>query len=351
MPTPDPVRYRNIIRAITSTPWAVLPSTLEVIAELVSLRAAGGHLSAEEIEQRIAAGPGSRQPYTSSGGAVAVIPLTGVLMPRATLMSAMSGGTSLQHVGAAIDAAAADPEISAIVLDVDSPGGSVTLVPETAARVRAASQSKRVVAVANGMAASAAYWIASQADELVVTPSGMVGSIGVLATHKNIADAESQRGVETTLIHAGRFKVEGHPYGPLEDEARGQMQRMVDELYGLFVGDVAKGRGTSAANVRANYGEGRVVSAKGAVSAGMADRVETFDDALARVLRAPNKSRAGARAELSPPAAGEQEDLVEVAALEDDQQGPDAPRDERVAELLAQIHASATDTTMRLKEA
>lgn len=338
MSTPDPVRYRNIIRAITSTPWAILPETLAAIVEVVSMRAAGERFSAEEIEQRIEAGPGSRKPYQQGGGSVAVIPLTGVLMPRASLMAQMSGATSLQVIGQVIDAAAADPDISAIVLDVDSPGGSVSLTPETGAKVRAAAQSKRVVAVASGMCASGAYWIASQADELVASPSALVGSIGVLAAHEDHQVAEQERGVHTTLIHAGRYKVEGHPFGPLDDEARAEMQRMVDEFYGMFVGDVAKGRGVSAAAVRSDYGEGRVLTAKRAVQAGMADRIDTLESTLARVLRAPRKSPTGARAETDPAPA-------QLAA-----EGPNAPSD-RDQELLAQILRDTTETTTSLQEA
>lgn len=358
MPTPD-ARYRNVVRAITTTPWAILPEAFDVIADLINLRLAGGHLSAEEIEQRIAAGRGTRQ--SVSAGAVALIPITGVLMPRATLMSALSGATALSDVASAIDAAAADPEISAIVLDVDSPGGSVTMVPETAARIRAASASKRVFAVASGTAASAAYWLASQADELVAGPSSLVGSIGVLAAHENHAGADEQRGVETTLIHAGRYKVEGHAHGPLEDEARGEMQRLVDEFYGMFVADVAKGRGVSAAAVRADYGEGRVLTARRALAAGMVDRIDTLDATVARALRAPKKPPAGARAlgitpeqvaaafDLPVEAVAGPTEIDEPDARED--QGQDAPATDRERDLLAQISQTLTDTTTRLEEA
>lgn len=341
----DPVRYRNILRAVAATPWAILPETLLAITDLLALRAAGGHLEAAEIEERIAAGPGSRKPYQQGAGAVAVIPLTGVLMPRASLMAQISGATSLAQVGAAIDAAAADPEIDAIVLDVDSPGGAVTLVPETAAKLRAASQAgKRTVAVANGTAASAAYWIASQADELVVTPSALVGSIGVLAAHENVAAAEEQRGVETTLVHAGRYKVEGNPFEPLADEARGEMQRLVDEFYGMFVADVSRGRKASRDTVRSDYGEGRVLTAKRAVGAGMADRVEAFDATLARVLRAPRKTSSGARAEQETAIDADLWVPTDTQATAEAAAGPDD-------EVLQGILATVTETTTSLKEA
>ncbi len=347
MPTPDRARYRNVVRAITATPWAILPETFDVIADVVSMRLAGGRLTAEEIEERIEAGPGSRAPYRTSG-AVAVIPIRGVLMPRASLMGALSGATGLDQVAAAIDAAAADPEITAVVLDIDSPGGSTTMVPETAARIRAARDAKPVYAVASGMAASAAYWLASQADEVVASPSSMLGSIGVLAAHENQAGYDEKLGVEVTYVYAGKYKVEGHPHGPLDDEARGDLQGLVNEFYGMFVADVARGRDVSAATVRSDFGEGRVLTAKRAHSAGMADRIDTLDGTVARALRAPRKA-AGARAEL--------QQHLEAAPAAAEGAPPDLAVEEPAAmtegdrALLARMHESLADATTCLKEA
>jgi signal peptide peptidase SppA len=271
------------VRAITETPWAILPSAFAAIREVIALRLEGIHLSAEEIEERISAGPGSRQPFQA--GAVAVLPIYGVIFPRANLMTQMSGGTSLDRLGAAIDAVAADPQVGSILLDVNSPGGSVELLPETAAKIRAARARKRVVASANGTAASAAYWLASQADELVVTPSGMVGSIGVVAAHDDQSGMWEQAGIETTLISAGRYKTEGNPFEPLSDEARASIQATVDEFYEMFVADVARGRGAAKKAVREGYGEGRVVTARAALAEGMADRIESFEATIQRISR------------------------------------------------------------------
>jgi signal peptide peptidase SppA len=313
--------YHHVVRAILETPWAILPSTFAAIREVISLRLEGVKLSAEEVSDRIASGPGAKEPYeveagprapSGQGGAVAVLPIYGTIFPRANLFAEISGGTSMERFGAAIDAAANDPQVGSIVLDVNSPGGSVDLLPETAAKIRAARQQKRVVAVANTLAASAAYWLASQADELVVTPSGMVGSIGVVAAHDDSSGFFEQMGVRTSLIAAGKYKTEGNPYEPLSDEGRAAMQAIVDVYYDMFVADVARGRGVGRKAVREGFGEGRVVTASAALEQGMVDSVETFDAALARVMRGKALKPAAAAAVIEDP--GEPELARETGA-------------------------------------
>lgn len=322
--------YHRVVAAITQTPWAIEPTAFAALQEVIRLRLQGATLSEEEIAERIAGGPGSPAglpAYTvleaATGddggqlGGIAVLPLYGVLAPRMNMMTAISGGTSLEQFGAALDAAAADQTVGRIVLDVNSPGGSVSLLPETAAKVRAASQRKPVTAVANTMAASAAYWLASQADELVVSPSGSVGSIGVLASHEDESGYWEQKGIETTLIHAGKYKVEGNPFGPLSDEARADMQSLVDDFYGQFVDAVAKGRGVSTKTVRSGFGEGRMVWGRNAVSEGMADKAESLEATLARLTRPASRRRAAAAdSEISTPAADVVEPAIEAAGEE-----------------------------------
>jgi signal peptide peptidase SppA len=282
-------KYRHIVRAVAETPWAILPSTLATIVDLVQFRAEGGQLSQDEIQERIGAGPARRGGYTA--GAVGVLPLYGVIMPRATLMSEISGGTSLQSFCTGLRELLANDQVGSLLIDVNSPGGSTDLIAETAAEIRAARGSKPIVAIANTTAASAAYWLASQADELVVTPSGSVGSIGVFGVHEDWSKFEESLGVKTTLISAGKYKTELNPHEPLTAEARQAAQGRVDEFYAMFVADVAKGRGASPDDVRGGFGEGRMVLAKSAVKAGMADRVATFDDTVTRLARGGGTSR------------------------------------------------------------
>ena len=136
--------------------------------------------------------------------------------------------------------------------------------------------------MANTLAASAAYWLASAADEMVVTPSGSVGSIGIVAMHEDVSKALEAEGVKVSIVSAGKYKTEGNPYQPLSVEGRAYLQSQVDQFGGMFVDGVARGRKVSSSQVRNGFGEGRMVLAAGAVRAGMADRVATFDETLAR---------------------------------------------------------------------
>jgi len=221
---------------------------------------------------------------TRAGAGVAVVPLKGVLMPPVGgLFALLFGGGGLQTFQQQFADAASDPEVEAIVVDIDSPGGMVDQIPETGDQIRAARATKPIVAVANTQAASAAYWLASQADEIVVTPSGDAGSIGVYELHRDLSAAHEQAGIVPTLISAGKYKVEGNPYQPLGDEARASMQSDVDDYYRMFTAAVARGRGASVDDVRNGYGEGRSLHARQAVSAGLADRVGTLADTIRRV--------------------------------------------------------------------
>lgn len=277
-------QYVRILQAVTAVPWAILPAKLAVIRDLLAFRAAGGVLSADEVRERIdAAAPRTETRQQAQG--VAVLPLLGTIIPRADLLSESSGAVSVQRFTRAFRAALADPEVGGIVIDVDSPGGQVGGVAELADEIYQARGVKPVTAVANHLAASAAYWLASAAEELVVTPSGEVGSIGVFAMHQDISGYLEREGVKVDLIHAGKFKVEGNPYEALGEEARGAIQARVDEYYEMFTGDVARFRGVARQAVTSGFGEGRVVGAETAVQLGMADRVDTLDNVISDMLQ------------------------------------------------------------------
>jgi signal peptide peptidase SppA len=274
--------YSHVVRFVQETPWAILPATLDTIVEVLQLRARGDRFSPDEIRQRVGA-QRPADPAPKLTGDIAVLPLHGILSQRMNLMTAMSGGTSTEKFTGLFQAAVADPAVGVIVLDVDSPGGSVFGIPELSDVLAKQRGGKPVVAVANSLAASAAYWIASQADELVVTPSGQVGSIGVIRTHEDLTGMAAQQGVKVTYITAGKFKAEDAAFRPLTDEAQAAMQRQVNAYYDLFAKAVARGREVSPADVRGGFGEGRAVGAAEALKLDMVDRIETLPQALARL--------------------------------------------------------------------
>jgi signal peptide peptidase SppA len=215
---------------------------------------------------------------------VAVLPLFGTIFPRANLMTDVSGATSAERFGNQLTDLISDPEIGAIVLDVDSPGGQVGGIDEVSRLIYDARGKKPIVAVANHLMASAAYWIGTAADEIVITPSGEVGSIGVFSVHKDISEALKQEGIKVTLISEGKFKVEGNPYEPLAEEARGAIQTRVSDYYDAFVKAVARNRGVKTGYVRNGFGEGRVVGAGQAIELDMADRIGTLNETIIRLL-------------------------------------------------------------------
>lgn len=296
--------YLRIERFVAEYPWAILPEALDSILEVLQLRAEGHAFTDEEIQARI--GAAAPTPMRSKVGTVAVLPVFGVIAHRMNLLTAMSGGMSTQQLTDAVRESVEDQAVDAVVLDIDSPGGSVFGVQELADEIFRARGTKPIIAVANATAASAAYWIGSQADEFIVTPSGQVGSIGVVAVHVDRSKQAEMLGIKPTLISAGEHKTDGSDLAPLDDDTRAHMQRRVDQYYGAFVEAVARGRGVSVKAVRAGFGEGRVVAAGDAARAGMVDGVRTMDDVLGR-LAAGAKSVAGGgpRAEIAaaaPPA-------------------------------------------------
>jgi signal peptide peptidase SppA len=294
--------YQRILRAVYSVPWAIQPEKLEAILAFLELKASGQLVDPATLAgiqaaslaaaARAAAGP---------SGAVAVLPLYGIISHRANMMSDVSGprGTSTEKFTQAFRAAIADPNVSAIVIDVDSPGGTTDGVAELADEIFKARGKKPMTAVANTQMASAAYWIASSADELVATPSSTaVGSIGVYLAHQERSKAIDAQGVKTTLISAGKYKTEGNPFEPLTDDARQAFQSLVDENYGMFTRAVARARNVKADDVRNGYGQGRAVSAQQALKLGMIDRVATLDQVLGKygVSRSAGALKAEAQA-------------------------------------------------------
>lgn len=238
-----------------------------------------------EISLRLAGGMGSPRSATAASrmDKIAVVPLHGVVQQRGNFFSELFGDTSLDLFNSMFDAAIADPKVKSVLLHIDSPGGSVYGVPETAARVFNARGTKPIVAIADSMSASAAYFIASAADRLYVTPSGEVGSIGVYSIHVDESKALEAEGIKVTITKAGKYKAEGNPFEPLSAEAAEYEQRQVDAIYTDFVDAVAKHRGTTPGKVKSEFGQGRTVQAREAVSLGMADRVATFDQVLTRM--------------------------------------------------------------------
>lgn len=277
--------YDRIARAVFEVPWFLREREAAIMAEVVLERLAGGRLSDEQAVERVRAAQSAQGPRRGArtSGAVGVIPVYGVIMPRTNLMTLMSGGTSIEDLRSAFRDAVNDEAVGSIVFDVDSPGGAVDQVEEFATEIRDARGVKPMIAVSNTLMASAAYYLASQADEIVASPSSLTGSIGVYIEHVEYSKANELDGVTATFIRRPIAKADANGDEPLTDGAKAHLQQIVDDYYGQFTAAVAKGRGVTPAAVRAGYGEGRVLTAQRALSAGLVDRVGTLEDSIRRL--------------------------------------------------------------------
>jgi signal peptide peptidase SppA len=263
-------------------------------AVAIDLSAMAGCLSRAIAREEAAAAATSVPTQPSK---IALIPVSGPLTPRGSWY-----GSSLSQIASQVARAAADPDVAGIVLDVDSPGGTVAGTAEAAAAVADAASRKPVIAVVNTLAASAAYWIASQASEIVMSPSADVGSIGAMVMHVDYGKALEEAGITVTMIRSEQSpkKNEAHPFGPLSDDARANLQSRVDDAGGAFIKAVASGRKVSQAKVKEEFGQGRMFGAKDAVARGMADRVATLDQVVGgMVASVPSRSSARRRSALA----------------------------------------------------
>jgi signal peptide peptidase SppA len=295
------MNHQLLVAEFLATPWALMPERLSALAAVV-MRWSGGIAAESENMIRVQADRVIRESRRQSAsaqstGGIAVLPLYGVVTQRGNMVDDVSGpgSTSTQQFCTTLRQLLADDTVGQILIDIDSPGGSVYGVAELADEIQSARSQKRIVAVANSLAASAAYWIGCSASEFYVTPGGEVGSIGVWQAHQDYSQALDEAGVKTTLISAGKFKVEGNPYSPLNDEAQSFMQSRVDEYYAAFTKAVARGRGVPISQVREGMGQGRVLGAAAALAQNMVDGIATFDDVLKQMRRdAKQPARAGA---------------------------------------------------------
>jgi signal peptide peptidase SppA len=285
----------HLASRLFGTPLLVHRAKLDVILAVL-----GDRLNIQPPAADLAL-PGPRKLPSGTPG-IAVIPVHGTLVKRTAGLDAASGLTSYAEIAAMLDSALADPQVAGILLDIDSPGGEASGSFELARRVREASVVKPVWAVANDAAYSAAYAIGSAANRLIVSETGGVGSIGVIALHIDQSVKDANDGYRYTAVTAGTHKNDFSPHQPLTDEAKAELQAEVDRLYGLFVDHVAAMRTLATDDVRST--EAGLYFGGNAIAAGLADAVGTFESALtdfslflsSRSRKSP-QARAGTRTE------------------------------------------------------
>jgi signal peptide peptidase SppA len=284
------------------TPLLIHRPKLDVILSVVGQRVGMADIPAMPMMDMAAF---QRPPLAAAPEGIAVIPIHGSLVKRSLGMEAASGLTSYGEIAAMLDAALADPLVSGILLDIDSPGGEASGSFELARRVREVAVQKPIWAVANDAAYSAAYAIAASAQRLFVTETGGVGSIGVIALHVDQSVKDAKDGYHFTAITAGAHKNDYSPHEPLSDAAKTELQGEVDRLYAIFTEHVAAMRGLDLEAVRAT--EAGLFFGSNAVAQGLADGVQTLDGTLVEFHRfinarnhSPSQVRGVIRAEAAP---------------------------------------------------
>jgi len=265
--------------------WGIRPSVLEeMLGRIPDLE------KAAQMAVRFSEDPQERDELRIIDG-VGIIPITGPITKRSSFFSFLFGGCSINRLTEAMMEALADPAVKAILLDVDSPGGTVAGTEAFGDLVYEARSEKPIVAFANGMMASAAYWVGSGANQVVAERTADVGSIGVLMVHHDWSKEDEMMGLKRTILSAGKYKALGNDAEPLSDLARDTFQAELDYIYTLFVDTVARNRGTDADTVLKEMADGRIFIGEQAVEAGLADSVGSFDSAqeLAASLARANR--------------------------------------------------------------
>ena len=281
-------KFSHLSSLVFNKPLMVTQDYAETIAVVLSdrlnLDVEGLQIKADAKDQRVA---------TTNKG-VAVIPIVGSMSHRSTGIEAMSGMTSYSTLQKQFEAAFNDPNVGSILMDIDSPGGSVAGAFDFRDYLMSKKGTKPVYALARDAMCSAAYLIGSTADKVYATQTARVGSIGVVAMHTDASGKMEKEGLKPTFISAGKFKTAGNPYEKLEGEKLKYLQDSVDESYDMFINAVADARGIDKKAIRDT--EARVYGGKKAVEIGLADGIRTYESVLAE-MSAPNFTTQGTKME------------------------------------------------------
>jgi signal peptide peptidase SppA len=307
---------------IFDTPLAIRPEKLEAILHGIGPRL-NLDWNAENVKEfGLMAGdwsePSDRKSYKVTDEGIAVIPIQGTLMKKASGLWAMSGNSTYERISRQVSDACGDSTVRGVLLDVDSPGGETHGMFDLNDLIYSLRGEKPIYAIANDGAMSAAYAIASAADKVFVTRTGALGSIGVFALHVDQSRLDDKAGLAFTYIHAGKKKVDGNPHEPLGKTAKSDAQTEVDREYEMFVEAVARNRNVKPQAIRDT--EAAVYFAQGAVDVGLGDEVGTFEDALNAITQkvAPGSGMFSAKSVSQLPAAIAAENKEGIMPKNDD---------------------------------
>jgi ClpP class serine protease len=277
-------------KALTADPWAIDPSWLPLMAALAQRNQSAPEVEAAKGWQArdydLMAGPGAQRlagadrAYVVDG--VAVLPVTGPIFPRSNMMTALSGATSITMLQNDYRIALQSPDVFAIMLVIDSPGGHVSGINSMADTIAAGNKRKPTMAHVAGTAASAAYWLASSAGQITLERTGIVGSIGVVAAVPKQVEPDSEGYVDIEVVSSN---APNKRPDPTSEDGVAEIRATLDAIEAQFIADVARGRNTTATKVKSDFKQGGVAIGSAAVEAGMADRVQSQEATLNSLRR------------------------------------------------------------------
>lgn len=283
--------------------WLILPEALEKVLAIanrdfdadVLMRARADWEDRKALAtQRGALLDGTRTVEKRSNG-VAVVPVVGPIMRYSNLMTDLSGAQSLAVFAKDFATAMSDPNINAIVLNFDTPGGDARGINEGAAQIAeaVAKQTKPIMAYSGGTSASAGYWLMSAVgrDAITIDQTSVLGSIGVVCTVEDTSERDAKAGKRTYEIVSSNAP---NKRPNVSTEAgRAQFQAVVDDLETTFIGAVAKYRGVTPDIVKSDFGRGGVLVGDAAVKAGMADHIGSLESTIAMAAARANSRKFG----------------------------------------------------------
>jgi signal peptide peptidase SppA len=269
---------------LLTSPWAILPDSLREIQQIYATHLKGDKIDIPSVEARLGRPlANEQQRYQVRDGGVAVLPVEGVIAPKANLFTDISGGASAQMLTEQVRSAGADSRVKGLVLAIDSPGGSVFGTPELAAAIAQVAREKPVVSVSDATMASAAYWIGSAANAVYITgPTVNVGSIGVY-TRLGVSQADPT----ATEFVRGKYKRSAINGQAPSAEFMAYFEARLDHLYSVFVDTVALQRGVSSDQVLERMADAREFIGQQALDAGLADGIASIDAIVERMATNP----------------------------------------------------------------
>lgn len=267
----------QVLAAVLGQPWAITPQGLELVLAVVSR----GTLTPNALEQADGR-PLDETRTTTIRDGVALVPVNGPLVARASWLDEMCGATSYSTIVKDVSAALDNPEVRAIVLQIASPGGQVHGCGEAAKLLAEARGRKPLLAFVEGDACSAAYWLASACDEVIAAESAVLGCLGVQVAYLDDQRWLEQNGLREVIITSSQTPAKNR--APTDDAGVQAYQQLVDDLATVFLDQVAANRGVSRADVDARFGQGAVLVGARAVRAGLADRLSTYEQLHAELL-------------------------------------------------------------------